>query len=228
MPADFQDVIRNDFPLFERINSGMQLAPNMQLPKEVAQIFGQSSVSSYKFMSEDKKSTISLSPDSLSLSVKTYSRWEDFIGAFCNPILYALENIYKPSFYTRIGLRYRDFIDREELGLAGEPWNVLLQDHLLGELGRSEFEAAAIDAKRVLRLRVPGDRIVVLLQHGIASAKSSGRIGYMIDFDFSCADRTDADDVQSTLDALHNGAGQAFRWCIKDKLHTALGPVPVP
>lgn len=226
VPADFQDSLRDKFPLFEPGAKALKFGEGPAIPAEIAQILGQVNHGAYHFVAEDRSSTISLTPETVGLSVKNYSRWEDFICVF-EIALSALERIYKPSFYTRVGLRYRDLIDRKKLGLEGERWGNLLNDALIGELADAHFEDAAKEVRRIVRLAPSNDSITVLLQHGLNAVVGSNEIGYVIDFDFSCSEKTEVKDVRTILGTLHNCAGQAFRWCIKDKLHDALDPQPV-
>ena len=57
------------------------------------------------------------------------------------PAIRALKDIYEPAFYSRIGLRYVDSVDRAALGMQNTPWSELLNQVILGELAEHFFEA---------------------------------------------------------------------------------------
>ena len=145
-PADFQDQIRELFPLLEPATD--TIAP--QLPKEIAQLLGRAvSTGRYQFRTEDKHNSLSLAPDSISLTSTAYTRWEIFRELLRVPLA-ALLSVYKPSFYQRIGLRYINAIRREDLGLSDQPWSVLLSPAILGKLALPHWERHLLEAKRLI------------------------------------------------------------------------------
>jgi uncharacterized protein (TIGR04255 family) len=218
VPAEFQDRVRQTFPLVER-----QLLP--QLPPEIVQaLTAQVGSGGYKFLTEDRSSTITLTSTSLSFGTLSYQGWECFHEQFRLP-LSALLDIYQPSFFLRIGLRYQNIIERERIGLAGVPWSQLLRKEILAELAVKEFEENVQEARRVLRVGMPSHRAIMMFQHGFGKAQGKNESGYLMDFDFSSAEKTEVKDAESVLDKLNEGAGRAFRWCITDALHNALEPV---
>src|SRR6185503_12692267 len=93
VPADFQDRIRGTYPHVERTRN--ELA---DIPPEIAQAMGiaVAASTSFKFHTEDKKLTVGLEPESLSLTARTYTEWSDFLRKL-TPALDALAEIYKPS-----------------------------------------------------------------------------------------------------------------------------------
>jgi uncharacterized protein (TIGR04255 family) len=102
-PADFQEAVRIIFPLLER---GAPLFAGQQLPAALMQLLAATATSPvYRFLTEDRHTVLALTPDSLSLNTTSYKHWADF-KQFLEPSLKALSQIYQPSFYSRIGLRY--------------------------------------------------------------------------------------------------------------------------
>jgi uncharacterized protein (TIGR04255 family) len=221
-PAEFQDRIRRAFPYFERANVA-NIGAGQQLPAELVQIFAQQFTANYVFRSEDKTAEIHLSPDALSLTSRSYSRWEEFKKLFVLS-LKALVDVYDPSFFSRIGLRYVNSINRETIGLGDRNWSGLLIPELLGELSISKFEVNVEEARRLLRVRSKEPNGSFLLQHGLNKLPDSQHSLYVIDFDFYNDGKTECHNAESTLDSLNSRAGRAFRWCITDELHNALGP----
>jgi uncharacterized protein (TIGR04255 family) len=222
-PAALQDRIRDAFPLFEGVAT--QIIPN--IPESAANIvFNQLISTGYQFHTEDKDTTISLSTDSIAITTKNYKEWRIFRDQFIAP-LSAFVELYKPVFFTRIGLRYQDLVVREKLGFDKiPPWSKLLRKEILGELCIADFEDNMIDCRRVLYVKIPSIDANLLLQHGMAKLPGNQTPGYLFDFDFSSSKKIGVDDAGRVLVDLHNGSGRAFRWCITDLLHDALDPVP--
>lgn len=221
VPAEFQERIRVTFPLFER---GVNPLAS-QLPPEMAQLIGQQIAgTSYLFHTEDRTSTVTLNPDFIALSTTKYERWELFRDQLRGPLSAAIE-VYQPTFFSRIGLRYTDAIQRSTLGIQDEPWSRLLRPHILGELALPEFEHNLEGANRTIRLRLPDGSGSVAIRHGLGSVRASKELAYLIDLDFFAERRTEIEDAEPTLNHFNAMAGSAFRWCITDTLRRALGPI---
>ena len=225
-PADFQDKIRKEYPLYTP-ETGELSIPG--LPKEISDMLKAlpvmpSQVPHHTFMNEDESRFISLSQDFLAVSEKKYTNWEIFRNAI-ELAEDAFRGIYAPQFYSRIGLRYIDFIDKEYLGLGNVRWSELLNEEFIGELGASDFadEVDGIVTESTIRIpEIPEG--IVRIQHGLASPGNSDRVGYLIDSDFSVTWRCNPDDAFEALDAFNNLGGRLFRWAIKSKLRDALEP----
>jgi uncharacterized protein (TIGR04255 family) len=215
-PDDFQERVRREFPFFER-------AHNPQLPPEIVKLIGaEISPINYLFHTEDRLTTLSLTPDAIALSTKRYRLWEEFRDRLKGG-LSALVEIYKPSFYSRVGLRYRNLIKRSGLGLDGRPWSDLLTPPILGELALAPFEHHVLELSHQVRASLPSGSGAVLLQHGIGD-QPNGEKAYSLDFDFYTDSKTEVADAESILDQFNKRAGWAFRWCITEVLHEALRP----
>jgi uncharacterized protein (TIGR04255 family) len=227
VPADFQERIRRTFPLFEAAShQGFQQLPSMpQLPAEMLRVIGsQLGVgTAYHFRTEDRKSTITLTGGSLSLTTGDYKRWSIFREQLRLPLA-ALTEIYQPAFFARVGLRYIDAIHRESLGLIDRPWSALLLPHLLGELALPQFERNAEQAAREITLRIPDGTGTITLRHGYGVIQGKSGRCYMIDFDLFENKKTEVGDVERLLDHFNQLAGYAFRSCITPELRDALGP----
>jgi uncharacterized protein (TIGR04255 family) len=226
-PVEFQERIRQYFPLFERAPTSP--IPQMaQLPAEIAQLIGARRPNvTYIFRTEDQQTTLTLSPESISLSTDDYKQWEQFRASLHRP-LRALTEIYKPSFFSRIGLRYIDAIGRKSLGLQGRRWVDLLRPEILGELGLPQFDESLIqEAQRVIRLKSPGGGEMVSIRHGLAEQEGSDETYYMIDLDFYTDEKMEVERAETTLEGFNRRAGHAFRWCITETLHRALGPTEI-
>jgi uncharacterized protein (TIGR04255 family) len=200
------------------------------LPPDVAKalesVVPQSSNSTvWRFSTEDSAHIVELSKDSLTMVAHKYGRWEEFLGFFSAPLA-AFLDLYKPPFFTRIGLRYQDIIERSKLKLDGIKWSALLKPEVLGELREAGIEGQAVEAFRNLLLTLPERNAKVRLQHGFAEIEGSKEQAYLIDCDFF-VERTEIGDANQILEYFHGNAASYFRWCITEKLHSAMDPQPI-
>jgi len=223
LPVEFQEAIRERFPLFEQ--SVGQSIPD--LPPEVARMINPlvrpDGGVAYTFAAEDGQERVSLSSSSLSMNTGRYTRWEDFWAAFEVP-LKVLVDQYSPAFYVRVGLRYMDAICRSDVGLTDRPWSALLAPHILGELQLPEIEQHVQEVNRQVRWKFPGETGGIFFRHGLGKKQGRDETCYVIDFDLYTDQKVEVADASSVLRSFNRRAGKAFRWCLTEDLHLALGP----
>jgi len=234
-PAEFQDRIKARFPLVEtatspfanQLSSSFPLPPISQqgppLPPEIAQLLGAAAGPSYVFLTRDRKFSLALEAQRLSLSTKSYTHWDDFrhlvlIG------LREVVDIYEPALFTRIGLRYTNAIDRGRLSLSDVPWPALLKKEILGEIVLPPFDNNTVAATRVTIIRDPNGIGSMTFRHGLGTIQGRNEVGYLMDFDIYTDQQTETGDAESILDRFAERGWRAFRWAITDTLHDALGP----
>ncbi|MBE3087684.1 MAG: TIGR04255 family protein, partial [Chloroflexi bacterium] len=230
LPVEFQDRVRQRFPLYKGEDEAGPLFSGAGIPHEVVQLV-RGGLSAFlqkqprTFSSADEPWTATLAKDSLALSTMAYTRWERF-HEFLEPLLDALQQVYAPAFYSRIGLRYRNAIRRGTLGLEGQPWPELLRRELAGELAATEISQHVEKTDSRTLVRLPEFQSKVYIQHGLSSEQ--GEEQYTIDNDFFTLQRSEFSNVLGTLQYFNAQAHRLFRWCISDRLHEAMGPQPIP
>ena len=225
-PVEFQDEIRFQYPLFETTKA--------QLPSEISKIVQQfglplQSDTAYSFKSEDQRWSLSSTKDFIALTTSSYERYEQFKQRL-EEALEIFERIYKPSFYTRIGLRYQDLIIRSKLGVEDKNWSELIAKHVASELHDPEFSSSIQTIVKNLVLRTENGQIN--LNHGLITVKepqeNSDEIAYLFDADFYIEQKIEGNgDVWNVLNQFNQSAGRLFRWSITDTLHKAMQPKPV-
>ena len=137
--------------------------------------------------------------------------------------LAGLYDIYPPNFFTRVGLRYVDRIDRSELGLEALPWKELLASHITGALGSSvQSDVMNLDSRCDIQL-AEGKGLLRLRTKLEEPTSEDGSV-FVIDSDFFSVGRTERSELSDQLDFLHARADRLFRWCITDRLHEAMEP----
>lgn len=230
-PADFQEKLRHEFPLFQEAND----TANSQLPENLAQIIppdmldllSTRSNPRFQFMTKDKAWIISLTRDFVALETSQYTCWEEFRD-YLELILQALVEIYAPAFLTRIGLRYQNVIDRRALGLEDVAWHDLLADFVLGQLALNEMLNKVTEQHGGALIRLDSEGDLVRIQHGLVrdNSANSPDIMYLLDYDFHTERETEAgvQNVISKFNEYNKLNRRLFRWCIRETLHKAMGP----
>lgn len=225
-PAEFQDRLRDTYPIYVREDAASRFPP------EVAALVGglaagmPSQGVTHRFENEDATLQISLTSEFVAITSRIYVRWEHFRSEV-ERAKEALEAVYAPAFYTRIGLRYQDVIDRKHLKLEDQPWSELVKPELLGLLSAEQSVSDSVMTTRsdnlVKMAEVP--EAAIKLTHGIVD--SSDGSAYGVDADLFLAQRIGGEDVLGVLDTFHREAGNLFRWAITPRLHDALRPRPI-
>jgi uncharacterized protein (TIGR04255 family) len=228
-PVAFQERIRAEFPLLKEQSADVGLQIPSGLPSAVADMVKVSLRKrqvGYDFMTADSKWKVSLTRDFLALSTSGYLRWEGMKEHLQGP-LRALLDVYKPAFFGRIGLRYQDVIRRSALKLdPSTRWSELLQPHIVGLLGTGIYEEVTEVLSQAL-IKLPHFAGQVRLNYGVVVADDPNEECFLIDHDFFTEQRTETDDVDRILAYFNRQSGRLFRWCIQDRLHEAMRPIPV-
>jgi uncharacterized protein (TIGR04255 family) len=223
-PAGFQDQLSGDYPILED-----SPVAQLNLPPVLARLLGGDlspvpQSRDYRFSSADGVWKVVLNREFIALSTSKYTRWDDFVARLEKALL-ALTSQYKsPSFFLRVGLRYRDVIRRSDFGNPDEHWANLLRPHILGELSDEGAEPNVLQAVRQTLIALPEGSGQVRLFHGLTAAAQASETCYSIDSDFFTESRTEAKDVFTVLKVFNRQAGRLFHWCITERLHNALGP----
>ena len=223
LPSNFQDRIRPQYPYYEE--------EKVQLPGEISRVVEQlSNIGSlkipegpnHKFTSEDKKKHVNLTQSFIALTHNDYKSWENFSEEM-NLVAKALDEEYKPNFYTRIGLRYIDIIEREKIGLGGIAWSKLLNSALIGLLGDTTLQTDLTRINSEAEFDIETEGISkVRLRHGLIYRNNQEQ--YLIDTDCYTEERSEFDAIPSILNSFNRTAGNLFRWTLTPKLKDALGP----
>jgi uncharacterized protein (TIGR04255 family) len=218
--AVFQERVRHRFPLYRRTSSGMPMG--MLVPPQILQIMAGAGASvAHEFVSADEIWKISLTREFLAVTTSRYADWSDF-KTFLQPAFDALTEAFSPSFFQRVGLRYRDRIDRARIGLIDVPWPELLIPPVLGELSDAVVGPHIEHVARELIVELTEDAGRVRIVHGLQ--RENDALTYIIDSDFFLERQTETGEVPHVLEAFNRRAGRLFRWFITRRLHEAMEP----
>jgi uncharacterized protein (TIGR04255 family) len=224
-PAPFQDLIREEYPIYKR-EDGELIVPK-EIPKELSILFSQMpfpkipEATVHKFLTEDESKYISLKSDFLAYRDNKYKNWDEFKKRMMTAKSY-FENLYKPAFYSRVGLRYQDVLNKKILGLEGESWDTLLNKSILGFLGEKDIKDSIQEINNNTLFRIDDVKDgYVRINHGLIETDDGQQL-YRIDADFFVSDRREKDEVERILDTFNKLAGYFFRWATTEKLKVAL------
>ena len=226
-PVEFQDHVRKELPNYsEKIELTMKVPSIVQdqIPHELLnEPPHTTNTKNHEFSSEDEQWKINLTRTFIALSTNKYETWKDFKQKLEIP-LRTLINVYSPSHFSRIGLRYRDVIQRSILGLDDANWTDLLQPQILGVLVDSEIGRAVQNLESVYEISLPDGEGTVRLSTQLTRDRNRGEVCYVIDSDFFKGKKTSTDDVIGKLDDFNQHASRLFQWCITERLHKSMEP----
>jgi uncharacterized protein (TIGR04255 family) len=175
---------------------------------------------------------VSLERGFLALTCTSYTQWNDF-STHLQTVAKRFTKFFDGVELERLGLRYKDVIEREELGLGDIPWHELISAFLLGPLAAN----ALADSQMVVESNVASflsqtlltlDNSSVLLQSSLLTSVDKQKRAFMIDADFFLKDELDSrllenhEKLDQQLNTLHADSGNLFRRGITERLHDAL------
>lgn len=220
-PAKFQDALNGVFPLFKEVN------PINFAPPEIAKMMQSANIlptsRAFNFSTSDDEWSVGLTRERLSLTCKSYTGWSNFNEKW-EPVFQAFLSVYASKFFVRVGLRYRDIISREELGLAGVPWSELLSPGIISGVSHNNLESLLANSWHQVVFQLKKQNTQVLLQHGLQHVPTKGKQCYIFDTDFSTSANLEPQNVHAALWYFNKRSWFFFRSCITDKLHSAMSP----
>ena len=218
-PAEFQEAIRADFPVYSARKEPALLKPGITAPQAGM---------NYQFATADGTWRVNLTSRFISLATTRYTRWEDFAAKLDKPLA-AFIRIYRPAFFERVGLRYLNFISRNALELGSTPFRSLLAPSYLGILSDPEINEAAalrttVDADVAIRA---GCRAKIHAGPGIVRrpGQHDTEPKFILDFDLYMPGKLALNHSAGALHTLHAQAYSLFRGAITDTLHEAMEPI---
>lgn len=223
IPADFQDIVRVDFPNFSETLGVLIEVPKELKGKVPLDLFAPPNIKNYEFSSEDGQWKVNLTRTFVALTANKYERWEEFKDKLVGP-LNALIDVYSPIYFSRVGLRYINVIKRSELGLDGVDWSELLEPYVMGILGVPEVGDRVEGFESNYQVRLSDEESIVRIVTGFVVDPDMSERYYRIDNDFFNVTKIDINVAMEKLDYFNQRGSRLFRWCITDRLHEAMEP----
>ena len=222
-PAEFQDIVRKEgYPEFEL---EMPLIPQ-GTPKELESAVSTEKV--FRFLTEEREWQISLAKNFIALScAANYKNYEDFRERL-EKVLELFRKIYEPSYFTRIGLRYRDIVNETFLPHITTNIEDFIPEYIFPEL--SILEATDIKSLQKVSRFDDGDvnaNVVHVLSEvsgGFGKHQLENEKSYIIDVDCFVESKIEGiNDVLRKCNTFKQIIWNIFQWSITDKLRGAMG-----
>ena len=229
-PADFQEAIRADFPLYSRRQD--VTPPKVTLTNgNVSKVEQQPAVINYTFLSEDNRWKINLTKDFISLSTLQYTSWEEFARHLDKPLA-AFIKLYKPAYFQRVGLRYVNIFSRSKLGLEGIKWADLISPAYIGPLCEPDaIEENFLNCASDLLFRLDNSCSAKIhagpgrVKSKAANAQQDTEVKFIFDMDLSMNGNTPCNLSAAGLETLHGHATRLFEGAITETIRSAMEPV---
>lgn len=216
-PVDFQEAIRGEYPQYQT----MKPVPNPKAanPREPRR--------SHHFLSTDGAWRINLNTEFIALSTNRYTCWEDFAHRL-DQLLAAFISVYKPAHFSRIGLRYINFISRKALELEDALFNDLIHERYLGIMADEELKSTDIMRSSMdMEFKIRGGCNAKLhVGPGVVQtfAGRDPEVKFIFDMDLYMPGNVQVRQCAPALHTLHSQAFSIFRAAITDRLHNAMEP----
>lgn len=209
-PADFQDLIRKDFPVVGQ-EPGAQISVVGGKP-----VISATNERAWQFKSANEASVVSLTSSFVALKTSQYSDFRTFNEQLLS-VIRAFETAYKPPFYVRVGLRYvnRWIIPRD----GGMPvaWADLLNNYLAGLFADPVLRDGIVEAKHHLVLQTEHGQVGCRYSRDVGDLDGKAAEQFTLDFDHYVTGQIDPKNVQSLLAGSNDTVYRLFRWCLTEK-----------
>jgi len=149
----------------------------------LTQVLQSASGRNHEFASEGGFWKINLTRTFIALTANKYEKWEAFKEKLAIH-LNALIDVYSPTHFSRIGLRYKDVIRRSVLHLEDVSWTELLQSYILGVLSAPGIGTSVKNFESRHEIGLSDGESLVRVITKFVEAADNGEICDMIDSDF--------------------------------------------
>ncbi len=222
LPAEFQELIREEYPQYSVRKE--RSAQKLMTPQDNHK---QETYNNYSFVSADGAWRINLTSTFISLSCTSYTGWETFAKHLDKPLA-AFIKLYKPAYFTRIGLRYVNFISRKALELTDIPFRDLINPTYLGPLGLENVSEASVAKSSIDADLAIGNGCRSKIHAGPGLVQRNGvadkEIKFIFDLDLFMNGNTQINISTAVLNTLHDKAWPIFRYAITDTLYESMEP----
>lgn len=224
-PADFQELIRSEFPRYSRNTE--TLPPKVSGQPGSMKLEEQQPVTNYQFLSADGHWKVNLTNTFLALATPVYTTWEDFARKL-DAVLVDFIKVYHPAYFERIGLRYINAFSRKALELEGTPFSELIQPAYLGLMAEEDVtERSFLKIMQEAELNLAGGcRLKLHCGPGMVKRGNveDKEIKFILDNDIFMSGKVEIQHSAGALNTVHTHADRVFRGAITRTLHEAMEP----
>lgn len=211
-PAAFQELIIGKYPIYSLEKKETVVEFNGQHKQQVNE-------NNHSFISASGRTKINLTSSFIAVSTLEYDRWEAF-KLEIEDILAKFYSCYKIPGIQRIGLRYKNIIVRNHLGLQGRPWSELLDASVLGPLAVCEDITSY---KTEFELK-NDDNCFTNRHYELVRERTSNELAMVLDCDYYYSGFFKTEEVSGLSNKLHELSQKFIEESHKDVLLTAMQP----
>ena len=214
-PVQFQDAIKKEYPFYRKIVQENEVVVNDVKRSVIKEI-------NHEFISVNKTIKVNLTSSFIAISSLSYDQWENF-RELIKFVRNVFEQIYHPTFYTRVGLRYKDVIDRTKFGLQEKGWVDLIKPNVLGiinETNQFSMKQWSVNSE----FTYPGSDVATKQMLHLATKVGDSLPVMVFDCDYFKIGSISTNEVPSLSDQLHDRSSTFLRSSITEELHQAMSP----
>ena len=223
IPVEFQDIIRKEG--YPELVSDIPLLPS-DMPKELKEAVSTAKV--FRFFSKEKDWEVSLTQNFIALTCHgNYKNYEDYRERL-EKVLRIFDNVYEPSYFTRIGIRHKNIANKVLFPNAEQKIETFIPEHIFPELAKPIVED--IESLQKKSQFNDGNTKATVLH---IWAQISGKFGqkqltnekaYIIDIDCFSENKTEGiKNVLNICDTFKRVNWDIFQWSITEDLRDAMG-----
>ncbi|EAW26717.1 hypothetical protein ATW7_16263 [Alteromonadales bacterium TW-7] len=218
----FHDLIRDKLPFLNKRNEvTVDVNTDTQSITEHQETI-------YEFSNLESTLNVTYDGQNVTCFTSDYTCKEDFfsvIELFRSSLMKIELNNNMP--FSRVSLRYKDVIERSDLGYSkNEPWSSLLNERLTGAISAHEFSEDVRGFQSKLAIKLDSD-ISLNSTYGLIRNIKTEEMCFLIDCDFFIEGVINDDDVMPHLSRANEYARNFFQWCITEKLYQGLEPTKI-
>ena len=140
------------------------------------------------------------------------------------------QELYKPAYFQRVGLRYLNIVSRTTLDLEDVSWRELFTPAYLGPMAEADLSEDRVvncgcdtqfklDSSCTAKIHAGIGR----LKTNIPNAPQDPEVKFIFDMDLSMGGNTACGLAAAALETLHGHSSRVFEGAITDRLRDAMG-----
>jgi uncharacterized protein (TIGR04255 family) len=175
----------------------------------------------WQFKAPDDAVVVTVLRDQVSLEVKKYPGWDEFVSTWRSCIEGVLE-IVKPELVTRLGLRYVNRVT-PRASTSAEQWHAegLVDAAFLGPSSGSPLSRFVTATEGRAALKFP-DGAQAMVHHGVVAEDEAQVFVLDIDCFSTLADEFSVDGLSERLRALNDHSLEVFQEVVKEELRAEM------
>lgn len=220
-PVQFQERIREKYPFYDvQTEEQSNISFDPRLKSVSMNKLGENK--NYSFIDVDRVYKVNLTASFISISTKLYTQWETFWDN-AQYVIKVFEEIYNPSFYNRVGLRYRNVIRRSILGLEECKWKELVSPEFLGIMGKTNEEGVKV-YKTATEYQTDVEDVISTARIELVHVNHEEELCFLIDCDYYTNGINESSKIKYISDSLHEASNNFMQSAFTERLSMAMEP----